>query len=96
MEQLIRERDLERSEMARISQRCEAAEQRLSEVLANGGGGGGGADDALQAQVAHLKAQLESVDKEHHKIRDLYDEEKKCVTRFLPFFDSSNRKTCPL
>jgi hypothetical protein len=69
---------MERSEMARISQRCEAAEQRLSEVMSRVGGGG---DDGVQAQIAHLKTQLENIDKERHRLSDLYDEEKKLLDR---------------
>lgn len=71
IEQLIRERDVERNEMARISNRCEIAEQKLSQAMMNNSA------EVDTARMQCLQSMLDECEKQKRTFADQCDEERK-------------------
>uniref|UniRef100_A0A9J2P703 CAP-Gly domain-containing protein n=1 Tax=Ascaris lumbricoides TaxID=6252 RepID=A0A9J2P703_ASCLU len=58
LEQMIKERDIERNEMARLTSRCEEAESKLSQLQAASASSSNAAVSGLSTEVVELKRKL--------------------------------------
>uniref|UniRef100_A0A915BKQ4 CLIP1 zinc knuckle domain-containing protein n=1 Tax=Parascaris univalens TaxID=6257 RepID=A0A915BKQ4_PARUN len=74
LEQMIKERDIERNEMARLTSRCEEAESKLSQLQAVSASSSDAAVSGLSTEVLELKRKIEEKETANAEMKVKLDE----------------------